>query len=201
MITQPAKGFNSATDKHFRLQVENQRDFVAIGAATGAVVGVVRSFASGDLLNPSTQFLVLLLLGAALSRRGRSEDMRVLDFRSPKILRPFFGILCALLCAGALLLALGGVGPEIDKSSLASVPPAGEGPVEGVRAGGPSVEELAKHVRLARRLAHWYALDAHLWSRLGTTRLMLLRKELWEGDESDWESGLAEAARAFRRSR
>ncbi|MHC4778125.1 MAG: tetratricopeptide repeat protein [Planctomycetota bacterium] len=187
--------------KHFRLQVENQRDFVAIGAAAGAFVGTFRSFVTGDLLHPASQFLILLLLAAALSRRGRLDDLRTLDFRSPKILRPVLGLSCSLLCAGGLVLGLWGMGAEIEKSALAAQPPAGEGTVEAPRTGGPSRPQLRARVRSTRRLARQYSRDAHLWSRLGTTRLELLRAELWEGDESGWEAGLAEAAEAFRRSR
>ncbi|MHC4600513.1 MAG: hypothetical protein ACYS47_16075 [Planctomycetota bacterium] len=187
--------------KHFRLVVENQRDFVAIGAAAGAAVGTLRSFITGDLTHPPTQFLLLLLLALALSRRARPAAMRVIDFRSPKFVRPLAGLACVLLCLAGLGLALWGFGGELKKTELASPLPEREGLFLFPEVRGPSTEVLRERVRLARRLAETYRVDAHLWTTLGTARLKLLQKELWAGDESAWEAALGESARAFTRAR
>jgi hypothetical protein len=187
--------------KHFRLVVENQRDFVAIGAAAGAATGMARSLFTGDLTHPPTQFLLLLLLALALSRRARPKEMRVLDFRSPKFLRPLAGTACVLLCLTGLGLGLWGFGGERRKTALASPLPEREGPFLYPEVRGPSAEVLRERVRLARRLAETYRYDAHLWTTLGTARLKLLQKELWAGDDTVWDAALRESARAFARAR
>ncbi|MHC5035735.1 MAG: O-antigen ligase family protein [Planctomycetota bacterium] len=155
---------SSFSYKHFKAVVENQRDFVAIGAITGAIVGVLRSFLTGDLLHPPTQCLLFLLLGVALSRTIKPDRARTLRFRSPKFLRPLLGLLCGLTALCAIALVLWGWPREAKKASFVSRVLHTDAPRE-------SVPQASARVRTIRKLAREYRVDAHLWAEMGVLAL------------------------------
>jgi len=175
--------------KHFQLVVENQRDFVAIGAAAGASFGLLYSFLEGDLMHPPSQFLLLLLLGVAASRTLGEARVRKIDIRSPKFVRPILGAFCSCLCLSAVVMAALLWPLETRKTRLF-----GE-----EREEGRTFMTTPRRVREIRNLARAYRRDGHLWSHLGEARLKLYASRQWASDRDDAVL-LEQASEDFRRA-
>ena len=184
--------------KHFRLMVENRRDFVAIGMSAGAATGVFRSFLDTGLLHPPSRFLLFLLLGLALSRTVEGKNDPLLAFRNPKFLRPLAGTFSALLALGAVVLAVAGWPVLSARAAFEAHPTPSRAPAPGTDVRRETDQALVERVRTLRRLARHLPWDGVLWSRLGTARLDLAARRLREGSEQDVDRLAEDAREAFR---